>query len=105
MISLDKWSGSCNLVDGISTKSVNVKVFNMITTIYMALKHLLCDCKWQFNRTVCNPNQKWNNDKCQCECKNYQTCKKYYSCNPSTCSCENSKYLKNIVDNSKIKYD
>ena len=30
---------------------------------------------------------------CQCECKNYCTCKKDYSWNPSTCICENNKYL------------
>ena len=29
--------------------------------------------------------------------KKYHTCKKDYSCNPSTCICKNSKYLKNIV--------
>ena len=39
-----------------------------------------------------------NNKTCQCECKSYRTWKKYYSWNPSTCICENSKYLKSIVD-------
>ena len=29
-------------------------------------------------------------------------CKKYYSWNPSTCICENIRYLKNIVDDSGI---
>ena len=37
--------------------------------------------------------QKWNNKKCKCECKNYDKCEKDYSCNPSTCICENSKYF------------
>ena len=31
---------------------------------------------------------------CQCECRNYRTCKKDYNWIPSTCICENSKYLK-----------
>ena len=39
---------------------------------------------------------------CQCECRNYSTCKKDYNWNPSTCICENSKYLKSITDDSVI---
>ena len=35
----------------------------------------------------------WN-----CECKNCRMCTKGYSWNPSTCLCENGKYLKSIAD-------
>ena len=35
-------------------------------------------------------------------CKNYRTCKKDYGWNPSTCICENDKYLKSIADTSVI---
>ena len=42
---------------------------------------------------------------CQGECKNYRTCKKYYSCKTSTCICENDKYLKSIADTSVITCD
>ena len=42
---------------------------------------------------------------CQCECKNYHICKKLYSQNPSTCICENGKYFKSVVDDSKIACD
>ena len=42
---------------------------------------------------------------CQCECKNYRTCKKYYSWKSSICICENDKYLKSIADTSVIKCD
>ena len=45
------------------------------------------------------------NGTCQCECKNYHKCKKDYSWNPSTCICENSKYLKSIADTSVIACD
>ena len=48
----------------------------------------------QTQYTVCNSDQKWDNKTCQFECKNYCTCKKDYSSNPSTCICENSKCLK-----------
>ena len=32
-------------------------------------------------------------------------CKKYYSWNPSTCICENIRYLKSIVDDSVIVWN
>ena len=57
------------------------------------------------NSTTCNSNEKWNNETCQCECKNYRTCSKDYSWNPSKYICENGKYLKNIADDSKIARD
>ena len=40
------------------------------------MKHILCDCKCKINDTTCDSNKKWNNKTCQCECKNYRTCKK-----------------------------
>ena len=46
-----------------------------------------------------------NSDKCQYACKKCCTCKKDYSWNPNTCICENSNYLKSIVDDSVIVYD
>ena len=104
MINLDKCNGSCNVIDDLSTeihfptktKSVNVKVFNIIIRINEAktlAKHNFCDCKWNFDCTTCNLNQKWNNETCQCECKNYYTCKKDYSWNLSLCICENDKSI------------
>ena len=35
--------------------------FNMITRVYETktlIKHISCDCKWKFNSTTCNSNQK-----------------------------------------------
>ena len=41
---------------------------------------------------VCNSRQKWNKDKCRCECKedlvNKMVCDKGYIWNPSNCACE-----------------
>ena len=42
---------------------------------------------------------------CQCECKTYHKCEKGYGWNPSTCICENSKYLKGVASTSVTKYD
>ena len=102
MVSLDKCSGSCNVLSPkicvpIKPKDVNVKAFNLIKNKNEAktlVKHISCDFKCKFNSTTCNSNQKWNNETCQCECKNYHKCKKDYSWNHGTCNCENDKYLK-----------
>ena len=54
-------------------------------------KHISCKHKRKFDGRKFNSNQKWNNDKCQCECKNlkvHHVCKKAYIWNPATCSCE-----------------
>ena len=66
-------------------------------------KHILCDCKCKFNSTTCDSNQEWNNKTYYCKCKNHRTCQKYYSLNPTTRTCENSKYLKSIDDTSVIE--
>ena len=80
------------------TKDINAKVFNIITNKNKAktmTKHILCDCKCKFNSTTCNSNQKWDNK--ICGRNNYRSCKKDYSWNPNTYTCENSKYLKSIA--------
>ena len=80
MITLDKCNGSCNAVYDLSikicvlnkTKSINVKVFNVITKLKKAktfIKHISCNCKSKFDSTTCNSNQKWNNETCQCKWK------------------------------------
>ena len=111
MISLNKCTGSCKVLSPKTCvpkelKDVNVKAFNRITKWHEAMtKHIPCNCKWKINSTTCNSKQKWNNKTCQCECKNYRKCEKYYSLNPSTCFCENSKYLKSVADTSVTKCD
>ena len=85
------------------TKDINVKVFNVITNKNEAkamTKYISYNYKCEFHSTTCNSDQP-----CQCECKNYLTCKKDYSWNPSTCSCENSKYLKSFAGTSVIECD
>ena len=83
------------------TKDVDVTVFNMITKINEAktlVKHISCDCKCKFDSTTCNSSQKWNNETCQCKCKNCRTCKKDYICEPSTTICECNKSCANKCD-------
>ena len=66
-------------------------------------KHISHECKCKFDSKKCNSNQKWNNDKCHCECKSvevHHVCKKDYIWNPATCS---FKYLASITDDSVMQ--
>ena len=69
MITLNKCTGSCKVLSPKiyvlkETKDMNVKAFNMITNENEAkamTEHISCDCKCEFNSTIGNSNQKWNN--------------------------------------------
>ena len=48
-------------------------------------------CKCRLDASVCNNKQRWNNDKCRCECKELidkGVCDKGFIWNPSNCECE-----------------
>ena len=50
-------------------------------------------CKYicRLDKIICNSKQKWNEDKCRCECKELidkDVCDKGYVWNPSNCECE-----------------
>ena len=62
-------------------------------------------CKCKFDGRKCNSDQWWKNDKYRCECKKRHVCEKDYVWNPSTCNCENGKYLASIMDDSVIICD
>ena len=72
MISLDKYSGSCNVLllricVPKKTKDIDIKVFNMIKNKNEAktmAKHISCVRKCKFNGTIGSSNQKWNNKTC-----------------------------------------
>ena len=95
---------------GVANKTrYKFKCFNMITRVNelkTLTKHISCKCKCNFDGRKCNSNQKWNNSKSQCECKNPRkrhVCKKDYIWKPSTCTCKNGKHLESIIDDSVIK--
>ena len=63
-------------------KNLNVKVFNLMsrtnenrkkqwheTERYEIEWHEICNCKFRLDGSVCNNKQRWNDDKCRCECK------------------------------------
>ena len=72
-------------------QKTNIKEFNMIriNELKKLVKHISCDCISKFISTTCNWNQKWNNDKCQCEYKKHFTWEKDFSWNGSIRICKN----------------
>ena len=54
-----------------------------------------------------NSNQKWNNNKCLCECKiqRKHMCNKDCIWNLSPCTQKNGKYLGSINNDSVIRFD
>ena len=41
-----------------------------INELKILTKDMSYKCKYKFDCRKCNSNQKWDNDKCRCECKN-----------------------------------
>ena len=63
MISLNKCTGSCNVLSPKicvpkETKDINLEAFNVITNKneVIATENISCDCKCKFNSTICNSN-------------------------------------------------
>ena len=84
-VNLDRCVRSFNTVNDFSIKvcvpnkveDLNLSAFNMIARINKSktlTKHTSCECKYKFDGRKCNSNQKWNNDKCECECKKHIIC-------------------------------
>ena len=121
VVKINRCVGSCNTLNNLynkvcapnKTEDLNLSVFSMITGINEAetlTKYISYKCRCEFDGKKCNSNQKWNNDKCWCECKNRKkkkhcACKRDYIWNPATCSCQNVKNLASIIDDSVITCD
>ena len=126
-IKTSKCSDSCNNINESYAKlcvpdvikNLNVKVFNLMSrtnetrdiTWYEASKY-----KYRLDASACNNKQRWNENKCMCECKELidkGLCDKGFIWNPSNCECEwdkscnigqyldyeNCKGRKKLVDN------
>ena len=90
------------------TEDLNLSVIKMITEVNelkTLTKYISCKCYFKFDGRKFNSDQKRNSNESWCECKNlkeHHVCKKHYIWNPATYSCENFKYVGNIIDNSVI---
>ena len=79
-IKLNKCRGCCNIINNPyaklcvpdAVKNINVKVFSLMSWSNQARLiewHKSCKCKCRLDGSVCNDKQRWNEDKCRCECK------------------------------------
>ena len=107
-IKTSKCSGNCNNINDPYAKicvpdvvkDLNVKVFNLMSRTNETKKikwHETCKCECRLNSIVCNDKQRWNNNKCRCECKEL-THKGVWDkgmlviiWNPSNCECKCNK--------------
>ena len=103
-VKLDRCVGSCNTLNDLSNKLCTTMITG-INESKTLVKHVSCKCKCKSDGRKCNSDQWWSNNKCWYECKNNHVCEKYYIWNPAPCSCEDTKYLANITDDSAITCD
>ena len=75
-------------------KGINVKLFTIMSrtneTRYIGW-HKTCRWKCRLDASVCNNKERWNKDKCRCECKELidkGSCDKGFIWNTSNCVCE-----------------
>ena len=101
-IKVNKCSGSCNNINDPYAKlcvpdilkNINVKVFNLLSRINETrhiMWHETCKCICRLSASFCNNKQRWNEDKCRCECKELVEkgiCDEGFIFNPSNCDCE-----------------
>ena len=101
-IKINKCSGNSNNINNPyakicvpdAVKDLNVRVFNLMprTNETRHIKwHETCKYICRLDKIICNSKQRWNEDKCRCECKELidkGVCDKGYAWNPSNCECE-----------------
>ena len=71
-------------------KNVNVKIFNLMSRTNET-RFIEWHEKYRLDAIVCNNKQRWNKNKCRCECKELidkGICDKGFIWNPSICGCE-----------------
>ena len=102
-IKVNKCSGSCNNINDPYAKlcvpnvvkNINVKILNLMSRINetrQIIWHETCKCIYRLTASVSNNNQRWNENKCKCECRedviDNEICDKGLIWNPSNCECE-----------------
>ena len=79
-IRINKCKGSCNTINDPyakicvpdEIKNTNYKVFNLMsrTNETRHIKwHKICKYRCRLDASICSNKQRWNDDKCICECK------------------------------------
>ena len=99
----NKCRGNCNNINDSYAricapdivKKLNVKVSNLMVHNMAQTRHIkwqkTCKCICRLNGIIYNNKQRWNEDKCRCECKGLidkSVWDKGFIWNPSTCESE-----------------
>ena len=101
-IKVNKCNGNCsNISNPYSTvcvlnviKNMTLRVFDLISWKNKTKKikwHKSCKCECRLDPIICNNKQKWNKDKCSCECLVNKKCDNKFVWNPSNCKIEYKK--------------
>ena len=101
-IGVDRCIGRCNneynpyfkvcLPDSI--KNISIKSFDLLSRKNVLKNisfHKTCKCSCLLDEKVCNHLQKWNKNKCRCECLKIKKCSVGCSWNVNNCRCEMKK--------------
>ena len=101
-ITINTCKGTCNTINDPyaklcvldTIKKINIKVFNLMSRTNETRHiewHKTCKCKCRLHASICNNEQRCNEDKCRCECNELideRICDKRFIWNPSNCECE-----------------
>ena len=100
-IKVNRCNGNCNNINNPYSrvcipdivKNITLGVFDLITWKNKAKQikwHESCKCECRLDTIICNNKQKWNKDKCRCECKKFvnKKCNNDSIWNPSSCKWE-----------------
>ena len=81
-------------------KNITAKVFDLISWKKKTRKLKLqesCKCESRLDPIICNNKQKWNKDKCRCECLVNEKCNKNFTWDPSNCKCKYKKKTAHLL--------
>ena len=101
-IKVNKCNGNCNNIINPYAKvcipdimkNVTVKIFDLMTLVNTTKQitfHESCKCVCRLDSIVCDNKQKWNKNKCRCECLVDKKCDDDFVWNISNCECEYKK--------------
>ena len=104
-IKVNRCSGNCNNITNPYAKvcvpdiikNVTVKMFDLTTLTNIAKQiifHESCKCICRLDPIVCNSKQRWNKNKCRCECLINKKRDDDFVWNISNCECEYKKSSK-----------
>ena len=107
-IIVNRCNGNCNNINNPYskvcipnfTKNITAKVFDLMSWKNKTKQikwHESCKCECRLDPIIFNNKQKWNKDKCRCECLSNEKCDNKFVWNPSSCDCEYKKKAAHLL--------